>query len=255
MGDERTAGARRRIRCHIGRPPSGGYARLLAPQGRRSRTDASHMGGAIARSLDRARSRPRASDGTRRAAPPSPSPRRRRDDTWLERWMATVADLARLKASHPMLDAVIDEQDRALDPHRRPVAGRLRVLQLPRVRSGRGDHRDRSRSTSRRGARIRAGRACSGARALRARSRRQMTELLGCEDALLLPTITHIHMSVIPVLVGSGVDLPGRPGPQDDLRRLLHRREATGPRSNGSATTTRPPRASSSRDRPGPRRG
>ena len=30
----------------------------------------------------------------------------------------------------------------------------------------------------------------------------QMTELLGCEDVLLLPTITHIHTSVIPVLVG-----------------------------------------------------
>ena len=32
-----------------------------------------------------------------------------------------------------------------------------------------------------------------------------VTELLGSEDALLLPTITHIHMSVIPVLAGSGV--------------------------------------------------
>jgi len=30
------------------------------------------------------------------------------------------------------------------------------------------------------------------------------TELLGSEDTLLLPTITHIHMSVIPVLAGSG---------------------------------------------------
>ena len=33
----------------------------------------------------------------------------------------------------------------------------------------------------------------------------KVTELLGCEDTLLLPTITHIHMSVIPVLAGSGV--------------------------------------------------
>ena len=32
----------------------------------------------------------------------------------------------------------------------------------------------------------------------------EMTELLACEDVLLLPTITHIHMSVIPVLVGDG---------------------------------------------------
>jgi 8-amino-7-oxononanoate synthase len=32
----------------------------------------------------------------------------------------------------------------------------------------------------------------------------QLTELLGCEDTLVLPTITHIHMSVIPVLAGTG---------------------------------------------------
>ena len=28
----------------------------------------------------------------------------------------------------------------------------------------------------------------------------RLTALLGCEDSLVLPTITHIHMSVIPVL-------------------------------------------------------
>lgn len=33
----------------------------------------------------------------------------------------------------------------------------------------------------------------------------RLTELLGCEDALLFPTITHIHMSVIPLLAGSGM--------------------------------------------------
>ena len=39
----------------------------------------------------------------------------------------------------------------------------------------------------------------------------QITELLGCEDVLILPTITHIHMSVIPVLVGEGtIFLDGR---------------------------------------------
>ena len=37
------------------------------------------------------------------------------------------------------------------------------------------------------------------------------TELLGCEDVLLLPTITHIHMSVLPVLAADGtVFLDGR---------------------------------------------
>jgi 8-amino-7-oxononanoate synthase len=39
----------------------------------------------------------------------------------------------------------------------------------------------------------------------------QLTELVGSEDVLLLPTITHIHMSVIPVLVGDGtIFLDGR---------------------------------------------
>jgi 8-amino-7-oxononanoate synthase len=32
----------------------------------------------------------------------------------------------------------------------------------------------------------------------------RLTELLGCDDSLVLPTITHIHMSVIPVLAGGG---------------------------------------------------
>jgi 8-amino-7-oxononanoate synthase len=32
----------------------------------------------------------------------------------------------------------------------------------------------------------------------------RLTALLGCEDSLILPTITHIHMSVIPVLAAGG---------------------------------------------------
>ena len=32
----------------------------------------------------------------------------------------------------------------------------------------------------------------------------KVTELVGGEDTLLFPTITHIHMSVIPVLAGAG---------------------------------------------------
>jgi 8-amino-7-oxononanoate synthase len=39
----------------------------------------------------------------------------------------------------------------------------------------------------------------------------ELTELLGVEDTLLFPTITHIHMSVIPVLAGEGsIFLDGR---------------------------------------------
>ena len=32
----------------------------------------------------------------------------------------------------------------------------------------------------------------------------RLTDLLGCEDTLVLPTITHIHSTIIPVLVGKG---------------------------------------------------
>lgn len=39
----------------------------------------------------------------------------------------------------------------------------------------------------------------------------RLTELLGCEDSLVLPTITHIHMSVLPVLAEGGwIFLDGR---------------------------------------------
>jgi 8-amino-7-oxononanoate synthase len=44
-------------------------------------------------------------------ASPNGKARRRAGDGWLDRWMDTVSDLARLKQSHPMLDAVIDEID------------------------------------------------------------------------------------------------------------------------------------------------
>ena len=54
----------------------------------------------------------------------------------------------------------------------------------------------------------------------------QLTELLGAPDTLVLPTITHIHMSVIPILAGQGTDLPGLAGAQDHLRRLRVRPRA-----------------------------
>jgi 8-amino-7-oxononanoate synthase len=131
-------------------------------------------------------------------------PRRRETDSWLERWMETVADLARLKSSHPMLDAVIDEQ----------VGRRIRIEDhwladfascnylgfdldreiidaVPRYLAKWGTHPSWSRLL--------------GSPVLYEQIERKMTDLMGSEDVLLLPTITHIHMSVIPVLAGSGV--------------------------------------------------
>lgn len=45
------------------------------------------------------------------SAPGTPPERRRRDDGWLDRWLDTCGDLARLQVTNPMLDAVIDEID------------------------------------------------------------------------------------------------------------------------------------------------
>src|SRR5207253_8848145 len=138
----------------------------------------------------------RAADGGR--------PRRRSSDNWLERWMETVADLARLKASHPMLDAVIDEQ----------VGRRIRIGDrwlvdfascnylgfdldqeiidsIPDALARWGTHPSWSRLL--------------GSPVLYEEIEAKLTKLLGSEDSLLLPTITHIHMSVLPVLAGSGV--------------------------------------------------
>ena len=124
--------------------------------------------------------------------------------------METVSDLSRLKNSHPMLDAVIDEQ----------VGRRIRIgdhwladfascnylgfdldeeiiASIPGYSDRWGTHPSWSRLL--------------GSPRLYEDIEEQMTELLGCEDVLLFATITHIHTSVIPVLAGEGtIFLDGR---------------------------------------------
>ena len=131
-------------------------------------------------------------------------PLRRESDGWLERWMATVEDLARLKASHPMLDAVIDEQEGRrirIGDHWLADFASCNYLGLdldqevldavPEYLAKWGSHPSWSRLL--------------GSPVLYEQLEETTTALLGSEDSLLLPTITHIHMSVIPILVGSGV--------------------------------------------------
>jgi len=118
--------------------------------------------------------------------------------------MATVEDLARLKASHPMLDAVIDEQEGRrirIGDHWLADFASCNYLGLdldqevldavPEYLAKWGSHPSWSRLL--------------GSPVLYEQLEETTTALLGSEDALLLPTITHIHMSVIPILVGSGV--------------------------------------------------
>jgi 8-amino-7-oxononanoate synthase len=122
---------------------------------------------------------------------------------WLEHWLATCSDLSALKASHPMMDAVIDEVDGRmirvgdhwladfascnylgfdLDPEI--------IERIPAFLEQWGTHPSWSRLL--------------GSPVLYEEIEERLTTLLGSEDALVLPTITHIHMSVIPLLAASG---------------------------------------------------
>src|SRR3954469_22955564 len=134
---------------------------------------------------------------------PANGERRRANDGWLDRWVATTSDLTRLKNTHPMMDAVIDEQ----------IGRRIRIgdhwlsdfascnylgldfdpeviAAVPANIARWGTHPSWSRLL--------------GSPKPYIEIEEQMAELLGAEDVLLLATITHIHMSVIPVLAGEG---------------------------------------------------
>jgi 8-amino-7-oxononanoate synthase len=124
----------------------------------------------------------------------------------VDRWLETCADLASLKDSHPMLDAVIDEIDgRMIRVGNRWLADfascnylgfdldREIIEAVPAYLDAWGTHPSWSRLL--------------GSPVLYEQIEAQLTELLGAPDSLVLPTITHIHTSVIPILAGSGTIL------------------------------------------------
>jgi len=137
------------------------------------------------------------------AAPGAPPTRRRRDDGWLDRWLDTCSDLARLQATNPMLDAVIDE----IDGRRIRIGDRwladfascnylgfdldpeIMAAVAPLVAKW-GTHPSWSRLL--------------GSPILYEQIEHRLTDLLGAPDTLVLATITHIHLSVIPILAGGG---------------------------------------------------
>src|SRR3954466_10109647 len=133
-------------------------------------------------------------------SPEVPTPGRR---PWIEHWLETCRDLHDLKASHPMMDAVIDEIDgRMIRIGDRWLADfascnylgfdldREIIETVPAYLDEWGTHPSWSRLL--------------GSPVLYEQIEERLTELLGCEDSLVLPTITHIHLSVIPLLAASG---------------------------------------------------
>src|ERR671925_1373830 len=140
---------------------------------------------------------------TGRAAPDRAAAPRVTGRPWLEHWLATVSDLSALKASHPMMDAVIEEVDgRMIRVGDRWLADfascnylgfdleREIIDAIPAYVQKWGTHPSWSRLL--------------GSPVLYSEIEERLTDLLGAEHTLVLPTITLIHMSVIPVLAGSG---------------------------------------------------
>jgi 8-amino-7-oxononanoate synthase len=122
---------------------------------------------------------------------------------WIDKWLAACHDLAELERSHPMTDAVIEELDgrmiRVGDQWLADFAScnylgfdleRQIIEAIPPYLEKWGTHPSWSRLL--------------GSPVLYTQIEERLTELLGAEDTLVLPTITLIHMSVIPVLAGSG---------------------------------------------------
>jgi 8-amino-7-oxononanoate synthase len=153
---------------------------------------------------------PRERDVSRAPAPARPADPRlllgwghRHEDHWLERWIRSTEDLARLQYSHRMLDAVIEEIDgrdiRVGEQWLTDYAScnylgfdldEEIIEAVPEYLARWGTHPSWSRLL--------------GSPILYEQIETKLSELLGAEDSLLLPTITHIHMSVIPVLAGGG---------------------------------------------------
>ena len=128
---------------------------------------------------------------------------RREARAWFQRWRITTADLALPPDPHPMVDAVIDEVDGRMirvGEHWLADFASCNYLgfdldeeiidAVPGYLARWGTHPSWSRLL--------------GSPRLYDTIEERLAALLGVEDTLVLPTITHIHMSVIPALAGTG---------------------------------------------------
>jgi 8-amino-7-oxononanoate synthase len=122
---------------------------------------------------------------------------------WIDKWLGACQDLAELERSNPMTDAVVEEIDgRMIRVGDRWLADfascnylgfdleREIIEAIPAYLEKWGTHPSWSRLL--------------GSPVLYEQIEERLAQLLGSEDTLVLPTITLIHMSVIPVLAGAG---------------------------------------------------
>jgi len=122
---------------------------------------------------------------------------------WLTRWRETNSDIARLSFTHRMADAVVDEQrgrDIRIGEQWLADFASCNYLgfdldeeildAIPEYTAKWGTHPSWSRIIA--------------SPVLYEQIEEQLAELCGTEDALTLPTITHIHFSVLPVLAAGG---------------------------------------------------
>src|SRR5438105_15303753 len=129
---------------------------------------------------------------------------------WIDKWLAACHDLAELERSHPMLDAVIDEIDgRQIRVGDQWLADFASCNYLgfdldPEIMGSIGEY-VKAWGTHPSWSRL------LGSPVLYEQIEADLSELLDAEDTLALPTITLIHMSLIPVLAGAGtIYLDGR---------------------------------------------
>ena len=133
------------------------------------------------------------------AGSPAPLPA----TAWIDKWLAACHDLAELERSNPMTDAVVEEIDgrmiRVGDQWLADFAScnylgfdldREIIDSIPAYIEKWGTHPSWSRLL--------------GSPVLYEQIEARLADLLDAEDTLVLPTITLIHMSVIPVLAGAG---------------------------------------------------
>ena len=141
--------------------------------------------------------------GAMSAVQPAKSVGEETSRAWVDRWLAACSDLAELERSNPMTDAVIEEIDGRLirvgDNWLADFAScnylgfdleREIIEAVPAYLDRWGTHPSWSRLL--------------GSPVLYEQIEERLAALLGAEDVLVLPTITLIHFSVIPVLAAGG---------------------------------------------------